>query len=43
MPDEDNNFGGPLVLDFRQRHMQPKNICFSFLYSVFYTVHAELQ
>ena len=27
MPDEDNNFGGSLVLDFRKwwRHMQPKN------------------
>ena len=28
MPDEDNNFGGSLVLDFRKGwlHMQPKNI-----------------
>ena len=27
MHDEDNNFGGSLVLDFRKRgrHMQPKN------------------
>ena len=27
MPDEDNNFGGSLVSDFRKfwRHMQPKN------------------
>ena len=27
MPDEDNNFGGSLVLDFRKRrrHMEPKN------------------
>ena len=27
MPDEDNNFGGSLVLDFRKlwRHVQPKN------------------
>ena len=28
MPNEDNNFGGSLVLDFRKRwrHVQPKNI-----------------
>ena len=28
MPDEDNNFGGSLGLDFRKwwRHVQPKNI-----------------
>ena len=28
MPDEDNNFGGSLVLDFRKwwRHVQPKNL-----------------
>ena len=28
MPDEDNNFGGSLVLDFTNwwRHVQPKNI-----------------
>ena len=28
MPDEDNNFGGSLVSDFRKwwRHVQPKNI-----------------
>ena len=27
MPDEDNNFGGSLVLDFRKwwRHVEPKN------------------
>ena len=29
MPDEDKNFGGSLVLDFRKRplHMQAKNYC----------------
>ena len=28
MPDEDNNFSGSLVLDFRKwlRHVQPKNM-----------------
>ena len=28
MPDEDNNFGGSLMLDFRKyrRHVQPKNM-----------------
>ena len=31
MPDEDNNFGGSLVLDFREwsRHVQAKNTHFS--------------
>ena len=31
MPDEDNNFGGPLVTDFRKwwRHVQPKNSRFA--------------
>ena len=31
MPDEDNNFGGSLVLDFRKwwRHVQPKKISIS--------------
>ena len=35
MADEDNNFGGSLVLDFRKwwRHMQPKN----------YSVTANIQ
>ena len=43
MPDEDNNFGGSLMLDFikYRRHLQPKNMYqwheesqdYSFLYS----------
>ena len=34
MPDEDNNFGGSLVSDFRKwwRHMQPKNTMYYSFY-----------